>query len=212
MSQVDWEIRGPGLGNCNCDYGCPCQFNALPTHGNCEAVGAMHIEKGHFGDIILDDLSWVAMFNWPGPIHEGNATCQAIVDARANQEQREALLTILTGAAASEDAITFLDIFASTVTTMHEPLFKEISFDIDVEKRTARLVVEDALETTVEPLRNPITGQPHRARIDLPEGFEFTVAEIASGSTASQGAVALNLQNSHTHLVNYHLTHQGVVR
>jgi hypothetical protein len=212
MSQVEWEIRGPGLGNCNCDYGCPCQFNALPTHGNCEAVGAMQIESGHYGDVSLDDLCWVALFHWPGPIHEGNATFQAIVDARADEHQREALLAILTGAAASEEAMTFLDIFASTVTTLHEPLFRDISLDIDVDNRTARLVVENAVDTTVEPLRNPMTGQPHRARIDLPEGFEFTIAEIASGSTTSHGAVNLSLSNSHTHLVNYHLSHRGLVR
>lgn len=212
MSQVDWEMKGPGLGNCNCDYGCPCQFNALPTHGNCEAIGAMHIEKGHYGDISLDGLSWVALFHWPGAIHEGNATCQAIVDARATPQQREAILTILTGAAESEQAMTFLDVFASTVTNMREPLFKDIAFDINVEDRTARLTVNDLVDTTVEPLRNPVTGQPHRARIDLPDGFEFTIAEIASGSTTSKGPVTLDLKNSHTHMVNYHLTHQGVVR
>jgi hypothetical protein len=212
MTHVDWEMKGPGLGNCNCDYGCPCQFNALPTHGNCEAVGAMHIEQGHYGDVSLDGLSWVALFYWPGPIHEGSATCQAVVDAKAGPEQRNALLTILTGAAASEEAMTFLDIFASTVTDMHEPLFRDISFDINVEDRTARLVVDDVVDTSVEPLRNAVTGETHRARIDLPNGFEFTIAEIASGSTSSQGAVNLALRNSHTHMVNYHLTHQGVVR
>lgn len=212
MDAVDWELKGPGLGNCNCDYGCPCQFNAPPTHGNCEAVGAMHVKQGHYGDVPLSGLSWVALFHWPGPIHEGNGTCQAIVDARASQEQREALLTVLSGAAASEEALTYLDIFASTVTDMREPLFKEISFDINVEERTAQLVVEDVVNTIVEPLRNAVTDEPYRARIDLPEGFEFTLAEIASGSTSSRGAVTLALRDTHTHLVNYHLTHQGVVR
>ena len=95
---------------------------------------------------------------------------------------------------------------------MHEPVFKDINFDIDVEDRTARLVVNEVLDTSVEPLRNQVTGQPYRARIDLPEGFEFTIAEIASGTTRSKGPVTLDLKNSHTHMVNYHLTPQGVVR
>jgi len=211
MSQIDWELKGPGFANCNCNYGCPCQFNSIPTHGNCEAVGAMHIEKGHYGKVSLEGLNWVVLFHWPGQIHEGNATCQAIVDVNASPEQREAILTILMGTAESDEAITFFDIFASTVTTMHEPLFKNIDFDVNVEDRTARLVVDDLVDTRVEPLRNPVTGQPHRARIDLPDGFEFKIAEIASGSTLTQGAVKLNLQGSHTHMVNYHLTHQGVV-
>ena len=32
-----WFIKGREFVHCNCAYGCPCQFNALPTHGNCQA-------------------------------------------------------------------------------------------------------------------------------------------------------------------------------
>ena len=28
---IDWHIKGRQFGNCNCNYGCPCQFNAPPT-------------------------------------------------------------------------------------------------------------------------------------------------------------------------------------
>ena len=35
---TEWMIRGVEYGNCNCDYGCPCQFGSPTTHGNCEAV------------------------------------------------------------------------------------------------------------------------------------------------------------------------------
>ncbi len=38
MTYVDWEIEGRAFGNCNCSYGCPCQFNALPTDGTCRAA------------------------------------------------------------------------------------------------------------------------------------------------------------------------------
>ena len=57
MAHVDWEIKAREFGNCNCDYGCPCQFNALPTHGNCEAVVGFDIEEGHFGDLKSKDIS-----------------------------------------------------------------------------------------------------------------------------------------------------------
>jgi hypothetical protein len=33
---TEWHLQGRELVNCNCDYGCPCQFAAPPTHGNCE--------------------------------------------------------------------------------------------------------------------------------------------------------------------------------
>ena len=51
-----WEIKAKEFANCNCAYGCPCQFNALPTKGFCEAAVAMEIEQGHFGDVKLDGL------------------------------------------------------------------------------------------------------------------------------------------------------------
>ena len=46
---TEWELHGMEFGNCNCAYGCPCQFNALPTHGYCQAIGFFRIDKGHFG-------------------------------------------------------------------------------------------------------------------------------------------------------------------
>lgn len=36
------------------------------------------------------------------------------------------------------------------------------------------------LSADVVPIRNPVTGQPHRAQIALPEGFEFDRAEMGS--------------------------------
>jgi hypothetical protein len=50
MAYVDWRIKGPELSTCNCDWGCPCQFNALPSRGHCRAAVAMRIDEGHFGE------------------------------------------------------------------------------------------------------------------------------------------------------------------
>ena len=83
MNYVDWEIKGPEISSCSCDWGCPCQFNSLPTHGNCRAAMAFEIEQGHFGEVSLDGLRAAAMVAWPGPIHEGGGECQPIVDERA---------------------------------------------------------------------------------------------------------------------------------
>jgi len=38
MAHTDWMIRGPEIASCNCSYGCPCQFNALPTDCTCRAA------------------------------------------------------------------------------------------------------------------------------------------------------------------------------
>jgi hypothetical protein len=36
----DWRLEGPYMKNCNCDPGCPCDFNADPTHHACEGVAS----------------------------------------------------------------------------------------------------------------------------------------------------------------------------
>ena len=54
MTDEKWMIKAREFVNCNCAYGCPCQFNALPTHGNCEAVAGMEIDQGYHGDTRLD--------------------------------------------------------------------------------------------------------------------------------------------------------------
>ena len=66
-----WEIHAVVVANCNCAYGCPCQFDALPTYGTCEAADGFHIEKGFYGGVSLDGLSAGMLAKWPGPIHEG---------------------------------------------------------------------------------------------------------------------------------------------
>jgi hypothetical protein len=204
-------MSGPSITNCNCDYGCPCQFNALPTHRQCEAVAAMHIDAGHFGEVKLDGLKWVALFHWPGAVHEGNATCQAIIDERADTKQRDALLQILSGQA-SEPGSTFIQVFASTVTKALEPLFKPIELSIDVPKRKATIRVPGLVDTGIEPIRNSVTGAESRAQICLPDGFEFTVAEVASGTTKSNAGVKLDLKATHSHLSRLDLTESGVIR
>src|SRR3954471_14862210 len=97
MTLVDWRMQGLEIANCNCDWGCPCQFNALPTHGDCRAMTAMRIDRGHFGDLDLSGLSWCGMFSWPKAIHLGHGQALVAISDKANQAQREALLTILSG-------------------------------------------------------------------------------------------------------------------
>ena len=109
---TDWEIEGSILVNCNCSYGCPCQFDALPTHGHCRAFGAIGIEKGHFGDVSLDGQRLAFVFIWPGAVHEGHGQCQAILDERSDPRQREALLQLLSGRD-SEPGATMFNVYAS---------------------------------------------------------------------------------------------------
>ena len=206
-----WAIKGRELVNCNCDYGCPCQFNAMPTTGNCEAAIGYQFDEGHFGDVKLDGLRAAAVYYWPGPVHEGNGKMQLIVDEGANDAQRSALIRIMQGEE-TEPMATVWAVYAAMCPTKLDPLSRTIDLEIDVENRVGRIVVPGVFETTGEPIRNPVTGQIHRARIDLPDGFEYEIAEIGSASTKATGDIKLNLENSYGQFAELHLCNSGVVR
>src|SRR2546425_8666497 len=83
-----WHLNGKVLVACNCDWGCPCNFNARPTTGKCEGGWTWHIEEGAYGDIKLHGLSFSVYVNWPGAIHEGNGEALVLIDSRADAAQR----------------------------------------------------------------------------------------------------------------------------
>jgi len=206
-----WEFKGRELVNCTCEYGCNCQFNALPDKGHCHAVGGFQIDSGHYGDIKLDGLRFAAVFKWPGPIHEGNGEAIAFVDERADPKQREALLKIMTGQDTDPFATVFA-VFASTLTKFHDPVFIKIDFEVDVSGRSGRLFIKDYIETVGEPIRNKVTGKESRAQIVIPDGFEYTVAEIGSASSKTQGPVLVDIADKYGQFANIHLNNHGVVR
>lgn len=208
---TEWRVKATELANCNCAYGCPCQFNALPTYGDCRAAVAYEIEEGHFAGVKLDGLRAALMASWPGPIHEGNGTMQLVIDERADARQREALLKILTGQETDEMATVWWVLSAMSPNKL-EPLFLPIEYEIDVDARRGRFRVPGIVETVGEPIRNPVTGAEHRARIDLPHGFEYRIAEIGSGTTRATGAIPLpNLENTYAQFARIHLSNKGVV-
>lgn len=208
---TSWEFRGSELANCNCAYGCPCQFNALPTKGWCEAMVALQIDQGHHGDVRLDGLKIAAVFQWPGPVHEGKGRCQPVVDVAADPAQREALLRIMSGQD-TEPFATMFAVFAAMTEKVFEPIAARIDYEVDVDARRGKVKVDGVFEMAGRPILNPVTGVEHRVRIDLPHGFEYELAEIGSGSSRSEGAIALDLKDSYAQFARLHLNNRGVVR
>jgi hypothetical protein len=206
-----WEIKGRELVNCTCEYGCNCQFNALPDKGHCHAVAGIQIDQGHHGKTTLDGLRIAAIFKWPGPIHEGNGKAIAFVDENADQKQRDALLKIMTGQDTAPFATMFA-VYASTVTKMHDPVFTKIDLELDIDGRRGRIFVKDYIDTTGEPIRNRATGAESRAQIVLPEGFEYSVAEIGSASSKTKGPVKVEMKDTYGQFARLHLNNNGVVR
>ena len=206
-----WEIHAVVVANCNCAYGCPCQFNALPTYGTCEAADGFHIEKGFYGGVSLDGLSAGMLAKWPGPIHEGNGERLIIIDDQATAKQRNALEKIITGED-TEELATIFWVVNSMTTIRHETLYLPVTIEADIEARRGRVVVDGVFELNVEPIKNPVTGAEHRARIEIPDGVEFTIAEMASGRVKTQSGIELpNNNGTHSHLAELHLNNSGII-
>jgi hypothetical protein len=93
-----------------------------------------------------------------------------------------------------------------------DPVFKPIEFDIDIDKREGRVSVEGLISISGEPIRNPVTGEEHRAQIHLDDGFEYQYAEMGSGSSSTQGPIELNLANSYCQFNEIHMNNNGIIR
>jgi hypothetical protein len=140
----------------------------------------LQFHEGHFGDTRLDGLRAVSIMHWPGAVHEGGGKHFIIVDESADEDQRQALLTILSGG--------------------------------DVDARTGHVKVEGLCESSGRPILNPVTGEEHRARIDLPNGFEYSLAEIGSSTFHTNGPIELSNEDSYAQFAHLHMNNQGVVR
>jgi hypothetical protein len=199
-TRTKWQIHAYFLDACNCDWGCPCQFNANPTHGNCEGVAGYHIVSGNYrsseDNVRLDGLNMALIASWPGPIHEGHGKASYYIDNRADEKQFEALSNIITGKAAGGP----FAVYASTIEQFQEPKRASVKFqtkDIrsrvvvaltgigghkEKRRRTEQSTKEDAIaaEAWLEPIRNPVTGKIHRAIIEIPEAFESSRMDQAS--------------------------------
>ncbi len=205
---IDWYVEGKSFGNCNCSYGCPCQFEALPTHGHCRGFEVHRIDKGHFGSTDLSGLKIAVFYAWPGPIFEGKGELQIVIDERADEAQRNALDTILRGKE-TEEAATHWWVFHAMSETTHPTLFKPIELDIDIDARRAKAVIPGVVESAGRPITPPHSDEEHRVRIDIPNGIEFEFAEIGSASTKTGSDLAINLELSDSYGQFNKLRHGG---
>jgi hypothetical protein len=211
MSLVEWNMQGWEVANCNCNWGCPCQFNQLPTHGNCKAYAFVQVDKGTFGGTSLDGLRWGIVAAWPGPIHKGNGTMQIIVDESASDAQRSAIEAVAMGKETEPMKVVW-SVFAAMTATFLPTVTRKIELSADMESRTGTIRVPGLVTGDIGPITNAVTGAPHRVRVDLPNGFEFSQAEFASGTAKVEGAIPLDFTNTHAHFARVHWSTHGVVR
>jgi len=163
---TSWKLEGTVVVACNCDFGCPCNFNALPTQGKCEGSWTWHVEQGSFGDTALDGLSFTVAVNWPGAIHEGNGEAVILVDDRADEAQQEAIATLVRGEAGGPWGI-----LAWTWPTVYGP--KLVPFEVHLDGIESHVKAGGSFEVESTTIKNPVTGAEVHPGAVLPEGIVF---------------------------------------
>jgi len=206
-----WMIRGREFANCNCAFGCPCQFNSKTTYGNCEAISYFIVDEGYFNDTDLSNTKFALALYWPGEVAEGNGQEQLIVDDQATDEQREAIRKIAHGESTAPGSTHFF-VYNSTMSKVHDTITRPIDVDIDIDSRRAHCKIEGLVESVGTPLINPFDGGEKRAVIHLPKGFEYTYAEMGVGNSKVTGVIELDLNNSYGQFNILHMNQDGVVR
>ncbi len=168
-----WTLKGKVVVACNCDWGCPCNFNARPTTGKCEGGWTWTIEHGEFGTVTLDGLSFSVYANWPGAIHEGNGEALILIDERATAEQRSAIETLLGGKVGGPWGV-----LGWTWPTVHGPFM--VGYDLSFDGVKSRVKCGDHVEIEGTPIRNPVTGAESYPGVVLPQGIIFKQGDLGT--------------------------------
>lgn len=160
--------------SCNCDYGCPCNFWAYPTKGNCEALVAYHVINGKFGDTKLDGVTFAMGLWWPKAIHEGNGIARVYVDPKATAAQKAAIEAIAGGKNGGGVFEVFATTFAKVLPT------KTPRIDFRFKGRDSSFSVDGVGEVKSTPIKNAADGSNVDAEILLPKGINWRRADVTS--------------------------------
>ncbi len=196
---TQWALRGTGYEFCNCDFGCGCNFGGFPNSkdGSCRALVGMDITAGSCGGVDLAGVKSAAIIDWPKAIHDGNGKCVFVVEPSTSDEQIEALAEICSGK------------LGGLPWELLGPTFEVIGLEkapISIEGHGVDSVfkVEGIADARGEAFKNPVTGQPHHAHVDLPDGFIWTRGACGVGTfSAKAGGLSLAFEKSNWILYDF---------
>jgi hypothetical protein len=169
---MSWKVQGNVLISCNCEWGCPCNFNARPSHGHCEGGWLWSIDKGQLDNVDVSGLCVALYADWPGAIHEGGGVAVSYIDERANEKQREALTGLVRGEIGGP-----WKLFSGTY-TLKGP--EPARFDLQLSSYDTKFKIGDAVELELKLMTNPVTGADLHPEVVLPEGLVLKRGHLAA--------------------------------
>jgi len=167
-------LKGEMLSGCNCDWGCPCNFEVPPSYGNCEGVYMWHVVSGHYDGVSLDGTTFGQFGLYPEAIHLGNGTVFDVIDERLSAEQRQAVETILTEV---EPFSVFHDLATTFLGFQYKPM------ELHLDGIRSGLKIPGILDLKLDAMKNPVTGEDELATLTKPTGFTANVSELCNAAT-----------------------------
>ena len=172
--KTKWNFEAEYIQSCNCDYGCPCNFNGYPTEKHCEALVGYRIKKGSFGNTKLDGVKFAMGFWWPKAIHEGNGAARVYIDPSATAAQKKAVEEIASG----KHGGGVWEIFPKTFAKVHGTKSAKISWKAS--GYDSAFAVDGVGEVRSSHIKNATTGEPFEGQIVLPGGINWKKADVTS--------------------------------
>ncbi len=174
MATTKWSFEAEYIQSCNCDYGCPCNFNALPTHGGCEALIGYRIREGSFDGTKLDGVKFAWGLWWPEAIHMGNGVSRVYFDPSVRPAQRKAIQAITGGQRGGGVFAVFPKTFARVLQPKTAKIeWKFAGYD-------SVFYVDGIGEVRCGHIRNPVTSANFEGQVFLPFGINWKKAHVVS--------------------------------
>jgi hypothetical protein len=168
------RLTGDVVIACNCDWGCPCNFNARPSRGKCEGGWVWNIGRGAVDDVAVDGLGIALFADWPGAIHEGGGRAVCYVDDRADARQRDLLRRVLHGERGGPWSIF--------IRTYELAGPEPTRFDVQLAEYSSRIAIGDRVQLELQCIRNPVTQAEAHPEVVLPEGLILKRGRLAASS------------------------------
>jgi hypothetical protein len=188
VTKHQWSISGEYMESCNCDYLCPCIYTnpqGDATHEHCYAMMAFRIDDGRFGETDLGGLKFALVIRSGRVMADGDWVFAGVADAHGDDEQREALRTIVSGEAGGPPGM----IRDHLVSDFRGVEFKPIVFSAAGLSRSVDIVDVFAFDVegvasrngSGEPLYIDNTGHPANPRLALARAKKLEVGGFGLG-------------------------------
>ena len=174
-----WQVSGDVLIACNCDWGCPCNFNARPSRGFCHGGWIWLIERGHVDDVAVDGFGVAVFAKWPGAIHEGGGRATSYVDESADARQRAALTRVVRG-----DLGGPWGLFIRTYDLAGPAPAR---FEVHLAEHRSRATIGNVVELELQKIRNPVSQAEVHPEVILPEGLVVKRGSVAASTVFRVG-------------------------